>query len=67
MWARRAGDGSRVATARRNDEIVWLLARLDARKFGLVLAKLAPPALILFGVIDAAGAAWTWSAIRSSE
>ena len=31
---------------------------------GLVLANLAPPALILFGLFDAAGAAWTWAALR---
>lgn len=31
---------------------------------GLVLAGLAPRALILFGLFDAAGAAWTWAALR---
>lgn len=30
-----------------------------------VLAGLAPAPLILFGVIDAAGALWTWRALRA--
>ena len=30
----------------------------------LVLAGLAPPALIAFGLFDAVGAAWTWAALR---
>lgn len=29
-----------------------------------VLAGLAPPALLLFGAVDLAGAFWTWSALR---
>ncbi len=29
-----------------------------------VALKLAPPILIFFGAVDAAGAAWTWLAIR---
>ena len=29
-----------------------------------VLLNMAPPALILFGVIDFVGAIWTWSALR---
>lgn len=30
-----------------------------------VLLDLAPPVLILFGVVDAAAAPWTWSALRA--
>ena len=30
----------------------------------LVVAGFAPPTLILFGFIDAAGGAWTWLALR---
>ncbi|RLT41378.1 MAG: hypothetical protein DWI57_07045 [Chloroflexi bacterium] len=30
-----------------------------------VLLRLAPPPLILFGLVDLAGAAWTWQALRS--
>lgn len=33
----------------------------------LVLFKLGSPMLILFGLVDLAGAAWTWSALRSSK
>ena len=32
-----------------------------------VIAGLAPPTLILFGVIDLAAAAWTWLALRSED
>ena len=45
-------------------------ATLVARPFlvlslcGYVLFGLAPPQLILFGVIDLAGALWTWLALR---
>jgi hypothetical protein len=31
---------------------------------GLVMAGWAPPALLVFGAIDAAGALWTWWALR---
>lgn len=31
---------------------------------GLVAKGFAPPMLALFGVIDAAGGAWTWAALR---
>ncbi len=33
----------------------------------LVLVRLAPPALILFGAIDVAGAVWTLVALRRTE
>lgn len=32
-----------------------------------VLFKLGSPLLILFGLVDLAGAAWTWSALRNSK
>ncbi len=31
---------------------------------GLVVKGFAPPMLALFGIIDAAGGAWTWAALR---
>lgn len=34
---------------------------------GLVVAGFAPPMLALFGVIDAAGGAWTWLALRKDR
>ena len=33
---------------------------------GLVAAGLARPILILFGAVDLAGAAWTWTALRQT-
>lgn len=32
-----------------------------------VLARLAPPVLLLFGAVDLAGAIWTWSALRKAS
>ena len=32
-----------------------------------VLFKLGSPMLIAFGLVDLAGAAWTWTALRASE
>lgn len=32
----------------------------------LVLFRLGPPMLLLFGVIDLAGAIWTWTTLRAS-
>jgi hypothetical protein len=32
-----------------------------------VIFKLASPLLILFGLVDLAGAAWTWAALRSQK
>jgi hypothetical protein len=34
---------------------------------GLVVAGFAPPMLALFGVVDAAGGAWTWLALRKDR
>ncbi|WP_439517191.1 hypothetical protein [Hydrogenophaga sp.] len=58
----------------------WYAAASEARPFfaasvatrvfallafsGLVVKGFAPPMLALFGVIDAAGGAWTWAALR---
>jgi hypothetical protein len=32
-----------------------------------VIFKLGSPLLIIFGLVDLAGAAWTWSALRASK
>lgn len=34
---------------------------------GLVVAGFAPPMLALFGIVDAAGGAWTWRALRKDR
>jgi hypothetical protein len=43
-------------------------ARLSVPVFfgAFVLLGMAPPALLLFGAVDAAAALWTWSALRKS-
>ena len=38
---------------------VWVRFFVLAALVGLVLLKLAPPVLVIFGLIDAAGAVWT--------
>lgn len=43
---------------------VWLRISVFFFFCGFVLVGLAKVALILFGAIDLAGAAWTWNAIR---
>jgi len=59
---------SHVARAELRPFFVWtVIARTSVLLFfiAFVIAGLAPPALILFGVIDFAGAMWTLFAIRS--
>jgi hypothetical protein len=59
---------SHVARAEIRPFFVWtVIARTSVLLFfiAFVIAGLAPPALILFGVIDFAAAMWTLFAIRS--
>jgi hypothetical protein len=50
-----------------------LIASVCARTFVFVafvafaVLRLTPPALVVFGVVDLAGAAWTWSALRAGQ
>ncbi len=46
---------------------VWGRAFVLAAFIGLVLAGVAPPILILFGAVDAAGGLWTARALRRGE
>jgi len=59
---------SHVARAEMRPFFVWtVIARTSVLLFfiAFVIAALAPPALILFGIIDFAAAMWTLFAIRS--
>lgn len=59
---------SHVARAEMRPFFVWtVIARTSVLLFfiAFVIAALAPPTLILFGVIDFAAAMWTLFAIRS--
>jgi hypothetical protein len=59
---------SHAARAELRPFLVWtVIARTSVLLFfiAFVIAGLAPPALILFGVIDFAAAMWTLFAIRS--
>lgn len=44
---------------------VWLRASVIVWLGALVAAGVAPPPLLVFGVIDLAAAAWTWAALRT--
>lgn len=58
-----------VARGKVNDLYLWTVyARATVIVFftAFVLADLAPPMLILFGVLDFAFAAWTWLALREA-
>ena len=44
---------------------VWVRVMALVGFAGLAAASLAPVALIGFGVVDALGALWTWSALRA--
>jgi hypothetical protein len=60
----------RASAAGFGEFIAWTVpARISVLVFfcAFVALGLAPPILILFGVVDAAGAAWTWLAIRRSS
>ena len=59
---------SHVARAEMRPFFVWtVIARTSVLLFfiAFVIAGLAPPALILFGIVDFAAAMWTLLAIRS--
>ena len=59
---------SHVARAELRPFFVWtVIARTSVLLFfiAFVIADLAPPALILFGIVDFAAAMWTLLAIRS--
>jgi hypothetical protein len=45
---------------------VWLRLVVLAAFVGLVAVGWAPAPLIIFGVVDAIGALWTWTALRSA-
>lgn len=44
---------------------VWVRSSVIVCLGTLVAVGLAPPALLVFGVIDLAAAAWTWAALRT--
>lgn len=59
-----------VARGKVTDPYLWTVyARATVIVFftAFVLADLAPPVLVLFGVFDLSFAAWTWFALRSSK
>ncbi len=64
--------GAYYVTAARHDLIPFFRATVWGRGIVLValclfaILKVAPAILIGFGILDAAGALWTWSALRSS-
>jgi hypothetical protein len=61
---------SHAARAELRPFFVWtVVARTSVLLFfiAVVIAGLAPPALILFGVIDFAAAMWTFFAVRSDS
>lgn len=60
----------RASAAGFNEFIAWTIpVRISVLVFFcvFVVLGLAPPILILFGVVDTAGAAWTWLAIRRTS
>jgi hypothetical protein len=59
----------RASAAGFSEFFAWTVpVRIFALLFfcALVVLKLAPAVLVLFGVIDTLGAGWTWLAIRNS-
>ena len=44
---------------------VWVRAMALVGFGGLVAASLAPATLVGFGIVDALGALWTWTALRT--
>ena len=76
VWVRVVGMlvlilGFYYQTSARNELTAMIRATVIGRSavlvffVGFVLAGLAPPVLIVFGVIDAAAAAWTGAALRA--
>jgi hypothetical protein len=55
----------------RNDLTPFLKATIGGRliyfvgAIGLVLTQIAPPAFVVFGLIDLLGAVWTWRILKS--
>lgn len=45
---------------------VWVRVFVFASFIGLTLARMAPPVLVAFGVVDLAGALWTFAALRKT-
>lgn len=45
---------------------VWVRVFVFASFIGLTLARMAPPVLVAFGVVDLAGAIWTFAALRKT-
>lgn len=45
---------------------VWVRVFVFASFIGLTLARMAPPVLVAFGVVDLAGALWTFAALRKA-
>lgn len=43
---------------------VWVRVFVFASFIALTLAQIAPPVLVAFGIIDMAGAIWTFAALR---
>ena len=78
VWIRVVGMlvvilGFYYSTAARNGLTIFFRATVYGRFavllffIAFVLLHFAPPILLLFGVIDAAAATWTWFALRAEE
>jgi len=78
VWVRVAGVlvfnlGIYYRFALKNPDKVFIQASIYARMFVLaafivfILFGFATPVFLLFGAVDAAGALWTWIALRGEE
>lgn len=45
---------------------VWVRVFVFASFIALTLARIAPPVLVAFGIVDLAGAIWTFAALRKA-
>lgn len=65
------GMGMTFMAGARGEQTAFIRATVWTRVFAFVafialaLARVAPPVVVLFGLIDAAGAAWTFLALRA--